>query len=101
MRVYEPKKKIKNRIILRILTKGNLHYSLISQAYYLSMTFDFDLFIVSRISHTLKRFEHKFWLKFPISEIFFRIPVVIFFDVLLVFFPKASFNALTSLFITF
>ena len=66
------------------------------------MTFDFDLFIVSRTSHTVKRLEHKLWLKFPISEIFFRMPVVIFLDVLFrAFFPKASFNALACLFKTF
>ena len=62
-----------------------------------------EMFILDRIDqelHSLKSFELKFGLG---SEFFDKIPVRILLDVLFrVFrFSKASFNALTSSFITF
>ena len=64
----------------------------------------FDTFILDRIDrellHSLERLELKFGLS---SEFFDKIPVRIFLDVLfrVLRFSKASFYALTSLFMTF
>ena len=62
-----------------------------------------EMFILDRIDqelHSLRSLELKFGLG---SEFFDKIPVIILLDVLFrVFrFPKGSFNALTSSFITF
>ena len=59
--------------------------------------------IIDRELHSLKTLELKFLLKFIISEVFDKIPDRILLDVLFYLFKysKASFNALTSSFVTF